>query len=448
MKILKKNPSYKVYENGKEFLRENKIYFDANVNTFIETAFFFLNAQNYQQLNRKNYALQFKNGEELLLILRLEPYNMLLFGSKTLCRFAANIVADLNLVVESVLGKEDCTSEFLKSYQERLKGKIELQHSMQIMVLNELNYLPNSAVFQCTPNDIEELAFCYCSFKKEALHEKMDLSTAIEMLKGKENTYYAIKEHGKIVSIAAKARNFDSSCSISNVFTIPKYRGRGYAKQVVSKLCEDITKEGKTPNLYVDSTNPISNQLYLSLGFKYLIHQVQYRYHSSTIKSAVFAGGCFWCIAEPFYSLEGVQKVVSGFVGGKEISPSYAQVKQGATGHREAIFIEYDSAKIEYSTLLEIYFSSIDPFDSGGQYIDRGYNYTCAIYTSSLAEKEEVEKRIKSLENASQQKVYVDIYEDTLFYPAEEEHQDYALKHPEELKEEFKISGRLNKIRK
>ncbi|MDE6047476.1 MAG: GNAT family N-acetyltransferase, partial [Anaeroplasmataceae bacterium] len=332
MKDLKSNLSYKIYKNGKEFLKENEIYLNANVKTFIETSFFFLNAQGYQQLDRKNYALQFKNGAEHLFILRLDPYNMVLFGSKTLCEFAARIVADLNLVVEGVLGKEECASEFLKYYQERLKGEIELQHSMQIMVLNKLAYSPKSTVFQCTTKDIEELALCYCSFKKEALHEKMDISTAIEILKGREHTFYAIKEQGKIVSIAARARDFDSSCSISNVFTIPEYRGRGYSKQVVSKLCEDIIREGKTPNLYVDSTNPISNHLYLNLGFTYLTDQVQYRYHPSFIKTAVFAGGCFWCVAEPFYSLEGVRKVVSGFVGGKETHPSYAQVKQGTTG--------------------------------------------------------------------------------------------------------------------
>ncbi|MDE6656686.1 MAG: peptide-methionine (S)-S-oxide reductase MsrA [Anaeroplasmataceae bacterium] len=447
MKDLKNNLSYKVYENGKEFLEENSIYLNANINTFIETAFFFHNAQNYHKLNHRNYALRFKNGEEILLILRLDPFNMLVFGSKALCKYAVDIMADLNLVVGSVLGEEECIVELLKCYQKRLAGEIYLQHSMQIMVLKELKSLPNPSVFQCSSKDLEQLALCYCSFKKEALQEVLDLSSAIEALKGKENTFYAIKEKDKIVSIAAKARNFDSICSISNVFTIPEYRGKGYARGVVSKICEGILEEGKRPYLFVDTTNPISNHLYLSLGFTYLINQVQYLY-SPTIKTAVFAGGCFWCVAEPFYALDGVKKVVSGFVGGKEILPSYTQVKQGATAHREAILIEYDSEKIEYSTLLEIYFSSIDPFDDGGQYIDRGHNYTCGIYTSNLLEQEKIQKHIKELEQQFNQKVYVDICEDTIFYPAEEEHQDYALKHPEEIKEEFEISGRLNRIRK
>ncbi|MDE7212962.1 MAG: peptide-methionine (S)-S-oxide reductase MsrA, partial [Anaeroplasmataceae bacterium] len=412
--------------------------------TSMETAFFFVNAQNYHNLNQRNYALKFMSEEEVLLILRLDPYNTVVFGSKKLCGYAANFMADLNLVVGSVLGEKKCIKEFLSCYQQRLSGETKLEHSMQIMVLKELKSASNLSVFQCTSNDLEQLALCYCSFKKEALQEDLDLASAKKLLKGKEHAYYAIKEKDRIVSIAAKARNFDSICSISNVFTIPEYRGKGYARGVVSKLCEDILEEGKTPYLYVDTTNPISNHLYLSLGFTYLINQVQYHYLPS-IKTAIFAGGCFWCVAEPFYSCDGVKKVVSGFVGGDEVLPAYRQVKQGTTGHREAILIEYDSSKAEYTKLLDIYFSSINPFDDGGQFIDRGHNYTCGIYTSNPLEKAEIEKRIKNLEQQYNQKVYVDVCEDTIFYPADEEHQDFALKHPQELQEELKISGRLNK---
>ncbi|MDE7385401.1 MAG: peptide-methionine (S)-S-oxide reductase MsrA, partial [Anaeroplasmataceae bacterium] len=429
-----------------QFIKENEIYLKANSNTYVETAFFFVNARNYHTLNQRNYALQFKSNEEVLLILKLEPYNMLLFGSKSLCYYAANIISDLNLIVENVLGEEECTLEFLKCYQNRLAGEVELQHSMQIMILEKFNNFSESSVFQCSAKDLEDLALCYCSFKKEALSEEIEFSAALEILKGKEHTFYAIKEKERIVSIASKTRNYDTICSISCVYTISEFRGRGYARQVVSRVCMDILNEGKTPYLYVDSLNPISNHLYLSMGFMYLKQQqVQYHYHPTHIHKATFAGGCFWCVAEPFYSLEGVRKVVSGFVGGKETRPSYAQVKQGTTGHREAILIEYDSSKIKYSDLLDIYFSSIDPFDDGGQFIDRGYNYTCGIYTSSLFEKKEVSKRIKELEESHNQKVCVELCDDTLFYPAEEEHQDYALKNPEKIKEEFETSGRLNK---
>ncbi|MDE6407140.1 MAG: GNAT family N-acetyltransferase, partial [Anaeroplasmataceae bacterium] len=291
MKTLENNISYKIYSNGEEFIKENHAYLNATLQTSIEASFFLLNAQNYHELNRNNYALQFKKEDEILLILKLEPFNMLLFGSKNLCDFAANRIADLNLAVENVLGEEECTTYFLKCYQNRFKGDIVLQHSMQIMILSKQIYTPSALVFQCGSKDLKELAVCYCSFKKEALSEELEFSVALELLKGKEHTYYAIKDQGKIVSIAAKARNSDSICAISNVFTMPEYRKKGYAKQVVSKLAKDILDEGKKPYLYVDSTNPISNHLYLNLGFTYLPrHQIQYHYQPKTIKKAIFAG--------------------------------------------------------------------------------------------------------------------------------------------------------------
>ncbi len=168
---------------------------------------------------------------------------------------------------------------------------------------------------------------------------------------------------------------------------------------------------------------------------------MEYHY-VSTLQTAVFAGGCFWCIAEPFYSCEGVKKVVSGFIGGKEICPTYEEVKGLKTHHREAILIEYDSSKVSYETLLEIYFSHIDPFDGEGQFIDRGENYTCGIYTSNLEEKQIAYSYIQNLEKSTNQKVYVDLCEESVFYPAEEEHQEYALKNPEKMEEEFILSGR------
>lgn len=445
MRTLKGNISYKLYLDGKEFIEDNQKYLNKSIQTSVETAFFFLNAKSFHQFNQKNFALQFKNKTDILLIIKLEAYNMLIFGSKKLCDFAANTIANLNLSFESILGEEACVLEFLKRYQKRLGGQIHLQHSMQIMVLKQLLYTSKGSVFQCKAKDLKDLAECYCAFQKEALQKDMELPQALEVLEGKEQNFYAIKDNEQIVSIATKTRNYEKICSISHVFTKPEFRGHGFAKQVVSKLSQDILAEGKLPYLFVDSTNPISNHLYLSLGFEYLIDQAQYQYGSSFIKKAIFAGGCFWCMAEPFYALDGVKKVLSGYIGGKEVLPSYSEVKQGTTGHREAILIEYDSSKIKYNTLLDLYFTSIDSFDSCGQYIDRGNNYTCGIYTSNDMEKDEILKKIKVLEQVYNQKVCVDICDDAVFYPAEEEHQDYALKHPKELQEELEKSGRLKK---
>ena len=103
-------------------------------------------------------------------------------------------------------------------------------------------------------------------------------------------------------------------------------------------------------------------------------------------KVAMFAGGCFWCISKPYYECDGVISVYSGYAGGDEVNPTYSDVKSGKTSHRETIKIIYDSNVISYSELLDIYFESINPFDGEGQFIDRGFNYTCAIFTYDIEE--------------------------------------------------------------
>lgn len=97
-------------------------------------------------------------------------------------------------------------------------------------------------------------------------------------------------------------------------------------------------------------------------------------------RRATLAGGCFWCMEPPYDTLPGVQKTVVGYTGGEVADPSYQQVAAGNTGHREAIQIFYDSAQITYRTLLQVFWRNIAPFDERGQFCDRGFQYTSAIF--------------------------------------------------------------------
>ena len=160
-------------------------------------------------------------------------------------------------------------------------------------------------------------------------------------------------------------------------------------------------------------------------------------------ETAYFAGGCFWCITPAFRELPGVADVVSGYSGGTEEDPSYEDVKYQHTGHRETIRIDYDPEKVTYTDLLEIFLNGVDPFDAGGQFIDRGHSYTLAVYYCSEAQRKAAEAAVGALEAESGQNVYVSIEPFTAFYRAEEEHQDYYLKHPEEFRQELIQSGRL-----
>lgn len=161
------------------------------------------------------------------------------------------------------------------------------------------------------------------------------------------------------------------------------------------------------------------------------------------MKQAYFAGGCFWCITPTFRELDGVDNVISGYSGGTEENPTYEDVKYQRTGHRETICIDYDPQKVSYSALLDIFLNGVDPFDDGGQFIDRGHSYTLAVYYLEESEKAIAEKAIQALAEQSGQTVYISVEPYRNFYAAEEYHQDYYRKHPEEFKQELIDSGRL-----
>ncbi|OGT78564.1 MAG: peptide-methionine (S)-S-oxide reductase [Gammaproteobacteria bacterium RIFCSPLOWO2_02_FULL_56_15] len=149
-------------------------------------------------------------------------------------------------------------------------------------------------------------------------------------------------------------------------------------------------------------------------------------------ETAIFAGGCFWCMEPPFDKLEGVISTTSGYTGGELANPSYEQVSDGQTGHYESLRVEYDPEKIRYQDLLEVYWRNIDPFDNTGQFCDHGQQYLSAIFYQDR----EQEKQAKNSKDAVQQKageshtVVTRLIPAKEFYPAEDYHQDYYLKNP------------------
>ena len=161
------------------------------------------------------------------------------------------------------------------------------------------------------------------------------------------------------------------------------------------------------------------------------------------MKTAYFAGGCFWCITPDFQETEGVISVTSGYSGGDEVNPTYLDVKHQNTGHRETIQVDYDPGVISYPALVDIFLKGVDPHDPDGQFIDRGHSYTLAVYYLSEEEKEIACSKIRTLEENSGKPVYISVEPFKRFYSAEEEHQDYYRKHPEEFRQELIESGRI-----
>lgn len=149
-------------------------------------------------------------------------------------------------------------------------------------------------------------------------------------------------------------------------------------------------------------------------------------------EKATFAGGCFWCMVQPFDSLEGIEAVVSGYTGGDLPNPTYEQVCTNLTGHREAVEITFQPELYPYERLLEVYWSQIDPTDAGGQFFDRGDSYKTAIYYHTEEQRIAAEASKQQLEQSGKftKPIATDILPAKEFYPAETYHQEYYQKNP------------------
>ncbi|MEM1150146.1 MAG: peptide-methionine (S)-S-oxide reductase MsrA [Pseudomonadota bacterium] len=147
-------------------------------------------------------------------------------------------------------------------------------------------------------------------------------------------------------------------------------------------------------------------------------------------ETAIFAGGCFWCVESDFDKLEGVLQTVSGYTGGESLNPTYESHKYD--GHIEAVRITYDADLISYEEMVSYFFRHIDPTDSGGQFCDRGYSYTTAIFALNEEQADIARDAIDGIEMSGvlPGRVVTPVRDAAAFYPAEDYHQNYHVKAP------------------
>lgn len=163
-------------------------------------------------------------------------------------------------------------------------------------------------------------------------------------------------------------------------------------------------------------------------------------------KTAVFAGGCFWCMQPPYDSAKGVTKTTVGYTGGTKETANYELVSAHKTKHREAIEVTYDPAKISYDQLLDIFWRNIRPTQADGQFADIGLSYQAAIYYAGEEEKKAAEASKAKLAKSGKfdAPIVTEILPQMPFYPAEDYHQKYYLKNPEEFEAYHVGSGRVS----
>lgn len=147
-------------------------------------------------------------------------------------------------------------------------------------------------------------------------------------------------------------------------------------------------------------------------------------------ETALFAGGCFWSTESAMEHVPGVVSAVSGFAGGSSANPTYEQVTGGNTGHREAVRVTYDPARVSYATLVRRFLRSIDPTDDGGQACDRGSSYRSAVFALNPAQRREAQAALAEANRMLGGRVVTPLLAAATFYAAPEHHQDYARLNP------------------
>lgn len=149
-------------------------------------------------------------------------------------------------------------------------------------------------------------------------------------------------------------------------------------------------------------------------------------------KTAIFAGGCFWCMEQAFDQVEGVVKTISGYTGGHVPNPTYQQVSSGGTGHVEAVKVIYDPDKVDYRTLLQNFWHNIDPTDPNGQFCDQGPMYRSAIFVLNERQRRLAEQSKQALINDpnAPEPIVTRILDASEFWRAEDYHQNYYKKNP------------------
>ncbi len=161
-------------------------------------------------------------------------------------------------------------------------------------------------------------------------------------------------------------------------------------------------------------------------------------------QAATFAGGCFWCIEAVYEGQRGVASAVSGYAGGREETATYDQVVTGTTDHREAVRVRYYPELVSYERLLELYWRSIDPTDAGGQFADRGPQYTTAIYAHTPAQYRQAvaSKRELNASGRFDEPVVTEVLNASTFFRAEDRHQNYSRRRTARYKAYERASGR------
>lgn len=262
------------YQTGKEFLDDNA---DIIREYPMDMAFFEGNARSMPNM-QEGFAVKVSDKSGYLLATRYREFPMVLFGAESLCSELAECLFEQGQDFGRVLATKQTAETFLAAYEALAGGSHTVKHAMTTMCCTSFQESETADVSMAALTEVEEIAKAVLHFQIEAMREKPQLEQVIAEVKHEIAHYAFIRRDGCIVSIAKSCRETEKLCAVSYVYTVPKYRRQGLARQIVTALTRDILKKEKLPYLYVDQENPISNHLYQSIGYSYKAPQFEIEY--------------------------------------------------------------------------------------------------------------------------------------------------------------------------
>ena len=271
----------------------------------------------------------------------------------------------------------------------------------------------------------------YSHLKELKLNDLTEAEARVIVNKGTERPfsgkYYKTKDDGTYTCKRCDAPLYKSNSKFDSGCGWPSFDDEieGAVKRV--KDADGLRTEIVCSNCGAHLGHVFEGEGFTEKNTRHCVNSISLNFQkekAEKIKKAYFAGGCFWGVEYHFEKLDGVESVVSGFMGGHIENPTYRDVVSGKSGHLEVVELTYDSTKVSYETLVKLFFEIHDPTQRDGQGPDIGSQYLSGIFTSNKEEKEVIYKLVRILLKKGI-KIATKLYEDAPFYKAEDYHQDY-----------------------
>lgn len=266
---------YKIYESGRDFLWENRLYLATHP---LETVYIGLNALMISPKSDVGFLIRVWDGDDVLFAVRVLDYPMDIFGSERLCGELAQAVAERGFTFSKLLGFKETCEAFITAYERVAGGSHEITRAMDVMYCQTVSACDCSGVQFAAEEDRENLSEEIAAFCREELGECCSAADVKKQMSRRIDEFALLRCDGKIASIAQKTRESELLTAISGVYTVPAYRRKGLARKTVTFLTEQIVGEGKIAYLFVEQGNSAAKRLYEKIGYKDAFSQYEIKY--------------------------------------------------------------------------------------------------------------------------------------------------------------------------